>query len=227
MNILLIRFIYLLVFTIFIGCASENELEQYDGKILYVNEEAIVMNYSGEMIDLETDIIEVEYYPKRFRDRGMDFEYLHKQFKESLVLNSLTGKKNVYVELDAFERFINRGSVREATINEIEGAKLCNSKKGESKSMDSVKISGETIRRGDLPRSLFRVIRPNKNPTSFTDPLTSKTSYVHTYIINGIKYKFTFKRTGPITFRIEYISVYSNHSLNLMECIEEYISEVR
>ncbi|MFA4828956.1 MAG: hypothetical protein WC855_06915 [Thermodesulfovibrionales bacterium] len=211
--ILLSVIIVMAIYRIY-GYYASSEFRQFDGKILYVGEGTGVTNHHDDTKSIGPDVIKIEYNPDSFKD--------------SLLLWSLSGGELIGVKLDEFKIFLNSSSVREATIDEKVYAELCRGKKLESRIVKSVNIYGVTIGEGDLPMRLFRVVRPNESPVTISDPQTNAiTSAVHSYVIDGIQYEFVFKRTGPLTFRVDYIVISPNHSLTFKECIKEILGEAK
>lgn len=211
--ILLSAIIVMAIYRIY-GYYASSEFRQFNGKILYVNEGTAVADDCNDIKSIGPDVIRAEYDPKNFKD--------------SLLLWSLSDSELIVVKLDEFKRFLNSDHVREATVDERVNAELCKKKKLESNIVESVNIYGVTIEKGDLPHKLFSIIKPNEFPQKNIDSQTDEiTSVRHTYVIDGIQYAFVFERTGPLTFRVDYIVISPNHSLTFKECIKEILGEAK
>jgi len=125
------------------GCSKHSEnksqsikLASYDGKFYWVDE-----GTSLENSPIGPDVLEVDYSPK------MDTDYL--------FLHSMTSDRTAMLNLEEFEKFINGGTVREATENEKKNAELYDNKFVRGESLTSVKMKGFTLKVGDLADNVF------------------------------------------------------------------------
>lgn len=204
------------------GCSKHSEnkaqsikLASYDGKFYWVDEGTSLENYP-----IGPDILEVDYNPE------ISNEYL--------FLQSLTSKRSPMLKLEEFEKFINSGTVREATQNEKINAELYKEKRDKDQGTDFVKIEGVTLKIGDLADDVFQIFTPGlhiEEPYVARDEDSGEILFVtHKYSIKGVEYHLNFTRRQRTSrdycyscpYRLNWISVYPNKSLTFKEYMKKY-----
>lgn len=215
--------ILLLLSTIVInGCSKHSEnksqsirLASYNGNFYWVDEGSSLENYP-----IGPDILEVDYNPTIST--------------EDLFLQSLVSKRSSMLNLEEFEKFINSGTVREATQNEKMNAELYKEKIEKDEIVKSIKIEGVTLKLGDLADYVFQIFTPDlhtEEPFVARDEYSGEILFVtHKYSIKGVEYDLVFRRRPQASrdscyscpYRLDGISVNRNKSLTFKEYIKKY-----
>ncbi|MFZ3137646.1 MAG: hypothetical protein WA126_09690 [Thermodesulfovibrionales bacterium] len=166
-----------------LGC-TESPYEQYEGKVLFVDEGTLITDHVKKSKQIGPDVVRVEYKPL--------------EFKDSLLLWSLSGGGLEVLPLEEFKRVLNGGTIRDATMNEKVNAELCREKRNENNEIYHATVRGATVKIGDLADNVFEVFTKDMrtgDPVVRRDSSTNEIQYVaHTYLFGGIEYTLFFER---------------------------------